>query len=186
MSGTLHKLSFDELKSSRPSLEELHDRTRFPVTVVLENIRSLYNVGSIFRTSDGAFVERIFICGYTGYPPRKEIDKTALGSTESVPWVHEPDTLKALKSLKREGYQLVALEHTNRSVSYREATFSFPVCLVLGNEVDGITGETVSICDMAVDLPMHGIKQSLNVSVAYGIAVYHIIEQFRNPGNNVL
>ena len=186
MSSTLHKLSFEELKSSRPSLEELHTRKRFPVTVLLENIRSLYNVGSIFRTSDGAFVERIFLCGYTGFPPRKEIDKTALGSTESVPWIHEPDTLKALKSIKSEGYQLVALEHTDRSVSYREAPFSYPVCLVLGNEVEGITEETVSFCDLAVDIPMHGIKQSLNVSVAYGIAVYHIIEQFANISNNAV
>jgi len=184
MSSTLHKLSFDELKSSRPSLEELQTRKRFPVTVLLENVRSLYNVGSIFRTSDGAFVERVFLCGYTGYPPRKEIDKTALGSTESVPWVHEPDTMKALKSIKDDGYQLVALEHTDRSVSYREASFSYPVCLVLGNEVEGITEETVSFCDMAVDIPMHGIKQSLNVSVAYGIAVYHIIEQYGKISNN--
>jgi tRNA G18 (ribose-2'-O)-methylase SpoU len=182
MSSILHKLSFEELKSTRPSLEELHTIKRFPVTVLLENIRSLYNVGSIFRTSDGACVERIFLCGYTGYPPRKEIEKTALGSTDSVPWVHEPDTMRALQLLKSEGYQLVALEHTDMSVSYREASFSYPLCLVLGNEVEGITDETVSLCDMAVAIPMYGIKQSLNVSVAYGIAVYHIIEQYGNPG----
>lgn len=173
------KLLNDEIKGKRPGVAELKAAERFPVAVIAENVRSLYNVGSMFRTSDGALIEKLWLCGYTGFPPRKEIDKTALGSVETVPWEHSEDTVSVIKKLKSEGYSIVALEHTNISVNYLEAEYKFPMCLMLGNEVDGLTEEAVALADSAVEIPMYGIKQSLNVSVAYGILVYHLIEEFR-------
>ncbi len=173
------KLSNDEIKGKRPGIAELLEYERFPVTVIAENVRSLYNVGSMFRTSDGALVEKLWLCGYTGYPPRKEIDKTALGSVATVPWEHSEDTLTVIKNLKSEGCSIVALEHTDLSVDYLEAEYKFPVCLMVGNEVDGLSEEAVALADAAVEIPMYGIKQSLNVSVAYGILVYHLIDEFR-------
>lgn len=171
---TIRKLSHKELKAARPGLDELKNSMRYPVAVVCEDIRSLYNVGSLFRTSDGAGIEKLYLCGYTGHPPRPEIDKTALGSVDSVPWEYRPNQFEVIRELKGRGYQIVVLEHTSRSVPYTEAAYEFPVCLVLGNEVKGITDEMVSRSDLAVDIPMHGIKQSLNVTVAYGIVVYHL------------
>jgi tRNA G18 (ribose-2'-O)-methylase SpoU len=173
------KLSNEEIKGKRPGVAELEETERFPVAVIAENVRSLYNVGSMFRTSDGALIEKLWLCGYTGFPPRKEITKTALGSVETVPWENNTDTVSVIKKLKSEGYTIVALEHTDSSVNYLEAEYKFPLCLMLGNEVEGLSEEAVSLADTAVEIPMYGIKQSLNVSVAYGILVYHLIEEFR-------
>ncbi len=170
----IRKLSHEELKAARPGETEFVGLPRLPVTVVCENIRSLYNVGSIFRTSDGAGIEKLYLCGYTGYPPRSEIEKTALGSVRSVPWEYVPNQFEAVRHLKKQGYSIIALEHTSGSVCYNEASYSFPLCLLIGNEVSGVTDELLTLCDMAVDIPMHGLKQSLNVSVAYGILVYHV------------
>jgi len=175
----INKLSFEEITAQRPTLEELRARERFPIAVVLENIRSLYNVGAMFRTSDGARIEKLYICGFTARPPRKEIDKTALGSTESVPWEWRASAVEAIDELRAKGYQIVTLEHTDRSVPHCDAPYRFPLCLVMGNEVDGVSPEAVAKSDLAVEIPMYGIKQSLNVAVAYGIAVFRIVEEFR-------
>ncbi len=147
---------------------------KLPIVALCEDIRSLYNVGSIFRTSDGAGIEKLYLCGYTGRPPRNEIEKTALGSVESVPWEYVPNQFEAVRGLRRRGYRIIALERTEGSVPYNEAEYSFPACLVLGNEVRGITPEMLSLCDMTMEIPMRGTKGSLNVSVAYGIAAYHL------------
>jgi tRNA G18 (ribose-2'-O)-methylase SpoU len=179
MDNGIKKLSFKEIKAARPSIEQLKMNSRFPVAVVLDKIRSIYNVGAIFRTSDGALIDKLYLCGYTASPPRKEIEKTALGSTESVPWEHCPQALDVIKDLKKKGYQIVSLEHTNRSLPYTTAQYKFPLCLVVGNEVEGISDEIVELCDMAVEIPMHGIKQSLNVAVAYGIMAYHLIAVYK-------
>ncbi|MCL1911813.1 MAG: RNA methyltransferase [Leptospirales bacterium] len=154
--------------------------SRFPISVVLENIRSLYNVGSVFRTSDGAFIEKLYLSGYTGFPPRKEIDKTALGSVDSVPWERVPNTFEIIYRLRGMGYQIVSLEQTEGGVPYNTADYRFPVCLIVGNEVSGVSKEVILKSDLAVDIPMYGTKHSLNAAVAYGIAVYHIIEKYRN------
>jgi tRNA G18 (ribose-2'-O)-methylase SpoU len=176
---TIKKKSHQELKSARPSLAELKKIKRFPVSVICEDIRSLNNVGSIFRTSDGAGIEKLYLCGYTGYPPRPEIDKTALGSVDGVPWEYRPNQFEVMLELRKRGYRIIALEHTNGSIPYTEARYEFPTCLVLGNEVKGISDELLSRCDMAVDVPMHGLKQSLNVTVAYGILVYHVVGVYK-------
>ncbi len=175
----IRKLTDQELKSARPAPEEVPGLPRIPVSVLCEDIRSLYNVGSIFRTSDGAGIEKLYLCGYTGFPPRAEIDKTALGSVAAVPWERRPNQFEVLRGLRKRGYRAVALEHTSASVPFDEARYEFPLCLVIGNEVKGVTEELLSLCDMAVDIPMHGKKQSLNVSVAYGIAIYHLAGVFR-------
>jgi tRNA G18 (ribose-2'-O)-methylase SpoU len=178
------KLVHEEVKAARPALEELAGVERFPVSIYAENIRSLYNVGSIFRTADGALAEKLWLCGYTGYPPRKEIDKTALGSALSVPWEHSEDGIPVLSGLKEKGVQLVALEHTDSSVKYTEADYNFPLCVMLGNEVEGLSDQAVSMCDIAVEIPMYGLKQSLNVSVACGVMLYFLVEEFLKRKNH--
>lgn len=175
----MKKISDDELKQKRPSQDALLIMARHPVTVIAENVRSLYNVGSIFRTSDGALIEKLFLCGYTGFPPRKEITKTALGSEESVPWERREDTISVIKNLKSLGYTIIALEHAEPGMDFFEAEYKFPLCLIVGNEVEGISEEVLSLCDSAVEIPMYGKKQSLNVSVAYGIVIYHVINEYR-------
>ncbi|MCP4138151.1 MAG: RNA methyltransferase [bacterium] len=179
----MRKLQYEEIKSTRPSLDEAKEQEKFPISVMLENIRSLYNVGAVFRTSDGAGIDTLYLCGYTGYPPRKELDKTSLGSVESVNWERYEDPLEAVEKLKAAGVQIVALEHTDKSVPYTEADYRFPLCLVLGNEVEGISEELVAACDIAVEIPMHGIKQSLNVSVAQGIMTFHLVEKYLEKKN---
>lgn len=171
----MKKLSYEDIKNNRPDLQDLFRLPRFPVVTVLENIRSLYNVGSMFRTADAARIAYMYLCGYTPHPPRKEIEKTALGSTESVPWEHSTKPTAVIRMLKNQGFTIAALEHTTASISYYTYDYSFPLCIVVGNEVEGISNEVISLCDVALEIPMFGIKHSLNVAVAYGIVVYHSV-----------
>jgi tRNA G18 (ribose-2'-O)-methylase SpoU len=147
---------------------------RLPICVVLNNIRSLHNVGTIFRTADGAGVEKIWLCGITGYPPQGGIAKTALGAQDHVPWEYREDVLGLVKELKRSGHQIVLLEQMHGSQSHDVFEPRPPVCLVIGNEVDGIAETLQSLTDAAIEIEMDGIKNSLNVSVAFGIAVYQL------------
>ena len=147
---------------------------RLPFCVVLNNIRSLYNVGSVFRTADGVGIEKLWLCGITGYPPQSGVAKTALGAEENVPWEYRKDVLPLLRELKQEGYQIVLLEQIKGSVAHDEFVPKDPVCLVVGNEISGISDDLVSMCDQAVEIDMAGIKNSLNVAVAFGIIGYHI------------
>jgi tRNA G18 (ribose-2'-O)-methylase SpoU len=147
---------------------------RLPLCVVLNNIRSLYNVGSIFRTADGIGIEKLWLCGITGYPPQSGIVKTALGAEENVPWEYRKDIFELLRELKAKGYQIVLLEQIKGSVSHDEFVAKAPVCLVIGNEISGISDELTSMCDCAVEIDMSGIKNSLNVAVAFGIIGYQI------------
>lgn len=171
----MRKLTYQEIFSNRPSLIELSKKERFPLYTLCENVRSLYNVGSIFRTSDAVRLKKLFLTGYTGFPPRKEIDKTALGSVESVEWERYENPFDAVTLLKKQKVPLIALEHTSESIPYYEFEFSFPFCLLLGNEVDGLTEELIAESDSAIEIPMFGLKQSLNVSVAYGVIMYHVL-----------
>jgi len=154
---------------------------RFPIFGLLDNIRSLYNVGSIFRTSDGALVQRLYLCGYTPAPPRKEIEKTALGATETVPWEYHQTPLAGLDATRKSGAKICVLEHTTASVPYYNIQMDdFPICLVVGNEITGVSPEVIAAADMALEIPMFGTKQSLNAAVAYGIAVFELVRIFRN------
>lgn len=145
------------------------------IYVLLNNIRSLHNVGSIFRTADAAGIKKIYLCGQTGYPPRKEITKTAIGAEEVVEWQYYIEAKDAIAQLKKEEVKLVALEQNERSIDYRKLEVSQPTCLVLGHEIDGVDSSILAECDEVIEIPMHGSKQSLNVSVAFGIAVYELV-----------
>jgi len=147
-----------------------------PLVVVLNDIRSLHNVGAIFRTADGVGVEKIWLCGITGAPPQSEIHKTALGAQERVPWEYHRDAAAVIMQLRERGYKIVLLEQTDESGDYFEFQPGGPVCLVLGNEITGVDDRLVSLADAAVEIPMAGVKNSLNVSVAFGVVAYH----FRN------
>ena len=165
----MKKLSHDELlqrQAVRPQ--------RLPFTIVLNNIRSLYNVGSIFRTADGAGVEKIWLCGITGIPPDTKISKTALGAEKEVPWQFRKTALECVRELKTQGYQIVLLEQTKQSLPFEDFNPTAPVCLVLGNETEGVGEDILPYCDRAIEIEMSGLKISLNVTVAFGIAAYHI------------
>ncbi len=153
-------------------------KQRIPVCVVLDNIRSLNNVGAIFRTADGAGIEKLWLCGITGYPPQGEIAKTALGAEESVVWEYAKDILEVVRQHKARGYQIVLLEQTDASVPYDEFFPDKPVCLVVGNEVDGVMEGLAQMADAAIEIPMAGVKNSLNVAVAFGVAVFHLTGVF--------
>ena len=174
----MRKLSYQEIFAQRPTLAELSNQDRFPFYALCENIRSLYNVGSIFRTSDAVRLAKLFLTGYTGYPPRKEIDKTALGAVDSVEWEHYKEPLEAVDQLKKLNIPLIALEHTSESVVYTDFKFNYPFCLVVGNEVDGISEKVLKETNASIEIPMYGLKQSLNVSVAYGVVMYFVLGQY--------
>lgn len=158
-------------------------QTRLPFCVVLNNIRSLYNVGAIFRTADGIGIEKLWLCGITGYPPQSGIAKTALGAEENVIWEYRKDILSLLRELKTQGYQIVLLEQIKGSVVHDEFIPERPVCLVVGNEINGISDDLIALCDQAVEIDMAGIKNSLNVAVAFGIIGYHIRSQLQSKRN---
>jgi len=180
----MRKLSFTEITRKRLSPEESERLARFPISVLLDNIRSLYNVGSIFRTADAARVDRLYLTGITGTPPRKEIDKTALGAVESVPWEYHSSPVSLIKSLKNQGIAIVVLEHTDNSISYKKLEYKFPLCLIVGNEVFGVQEEIIALADDAIEIPMFGVKQSLNVSVAFGVVIYEILFQYLKENLN--
>lgn len=177
---SMRKLTFEEIQQLRPQLEDLQCKPRYPFVVLLDNIRSLHNVGAIFRTADAVFLEHIYLCGITGSPPRDEIRKTSLGAEESVPWTFVHDAHEVVQKLRQEGYQIVSLEHTNKSEDYRTASYRFPLCLIVGHEYLGIQAALVASSDMAVEIPMYGIKQSLNVSVAFGVMAYELLNRCIN------
>jgi tRNA G18 (ribose-2'-O)-methylase SpoU len=181
MRKELRKLTHDEISTKRLSLDNVSSAQRLPVTCLLDSIRSLYNVGSIFRTSDGAMVDILYLCGHTPHPPRKEIEKTALGATKSVPWQYHRNPLTALQDARSKGAKICVLEQTTASVPYFDISKEdFPVCLVIGNEIVGVSPGLVSLADMAIEIPMYGVKQSLNAAVAYGIAVFELARIWRS------
>ena len=171
----IRKLSFEELVESRPTIEDARKRPRFPVYGLVDNVRSLHNVGAIFRTADGAGFSGLYLCGITGKPPQNEIHKTALGAEENVPWEYHSDAISLIRELKSRGIKIIVLEHTTNSLNYTEPVFPAPVCLVVGHEHHGVSAEICQMADVAIEIPMHGLKGSLNVSVAFGIAAYQII-----------
>ena len=167
----MRKLSHQEIVARQ---ENQSGKPRIPLVVVLNNIRSLHNVGSIFRTSDGMGVRKLWLCGITGSPPQSQISKTALGAEDKVEWEYCDDVLAVVKDLKKEGYQIVLLEQMDESSDYHDFVPAEKVCLVVGNEIAGISEGLIEVADSAIDIEMTGIKNSLNVSVAFGVAAYHL------------
>ena len=143
--------------------------------VICDNIRSLENVGSIFRTSDALGVTKIYLCGITGRPPQHKISKTALGAEETIPWEYCRKTGRLIDKLKKSRINIIALEQDKKAVEFTKTKFNFPVALILGNEVKGVSKAILKKCDKIIYLPMSGQKESLNVSVAFGVAGYEII-----------
>ena len=173
----MRKLKLEEI--GRISVDQFKSAEKLPVCIVLDNIRSLHNVGSAFRTADAFKIEKIFLTGITGTPPHREIHKTALGATESVPWEYHEDAAFAVKRLKDEGYTVVAVEQTTESVPLQkfEVKQSRRYCLVFGNEVNGVSDAVISLVDTAIEIPQEGTKHSLNISVCLGIVTWEIFKQ---------
>jgi len=181
----MKKLTHDQISENRSTLDSLHTVKRLPVYVILNSIRSNYNVGSVFRTSDGAMIKKLYLCGYTPHPPKKEIMKTALGATESVNWEYVKDPKDVILKLKKEGIKIAALELTENSFPYYQLKDeTFPLALVVGNEISGVSQELLDLCDFSVEIPQFGIKQSLNVAVAYGITIFELRKIF--DGKNMI
>lgn len=173
----MKKLSHEEVGGKRISLEQVKLVKRNPIYVLCDNIRSIYNVGSIFRTSDAALIEKLYLTGYTPYPPRPEIEKVALGSTKSILWEYHKNPIDIIKKLKSSGIKISSLELTNSSRMYYELKDSdFPLCLILGNELTGISNDLIEQSDFSLEIPQYGFKHSMNVSVAYGIAVFEMVK----------
>lgn len=150
-----------------------------PVSLLLDNVRSMYNVGAFFRTGDGVAIEHLYLSGITGRPPKKEITKTALGADETVAWTGTNDPAALLRTLHATGYEIAAIETSNHSVDLFDWEPRFPVCLVFGHEVDGVQPELLAACDTHVRLPMLGRKHSLNVATAGGVVLYELLRKYR-------
>lgn len=176
----MKKLSMDEL--NRVSTEEFKSQQKTPLVVVMDNVRSMYNVGSIFRTCDGFAVEKLLLCGITACPPHKEISKTALGATESVDWQHYTTTVEAVQELKTAGYDVYAVEQVDTSTSLQDflPKSGQKMAIVLGNEVFGVDDEVLPLCDGAIEIPQVGTKHSFNVSVAGAITIWEIFKKIKN------
>jgi len=166
----------DEL--GRMSVSEFKEAKKNPIVVVLDNIRSMHNVGSVFRTSDAFLIEAICICGYTPQPPHREIQKTALGATETVNWIYFNHTNDAILQLKAHGYSIFAVEQVEGSISLERFSASDKkIAVVFGNEVEGVDADVLANCDGCLEIPQLGMKHSLNISVAAGIVLWDLTKQ---------
>jgi 23S rRNA (guanosine2251-2'-O)-methyltransferase len=177
----MRKLSMEEL--GRKSVEEFRQSDKMPVTIILENIRSAYNVGSVFRTSDAFLAEAIYICGYSAKPPHKEIKKTALGAEETVEWKHFKNAADAIEELKSKKYKVYAVEQAEGSYELQAVSFepTEKIAVVFGNEVTGVEQSTIHLCDGCIEIPQLGMKHSLNIATAVGVVLWELVRS-RIPG----
>lgn len=173
------KLQNEEL--NRISVEEFKAQNKTPIIVVLDNIRSLNNIGSVFRTADSFLLEAIYLCGITAKPPHRDIQKTALGATESVLWKHFETTTKAIEVLKQDNFKIASIEQTENSVMLNEYTVNKEekLAIVFGNEVKGVEQEVIDNSDVVIEIPQYGTKHSLNISVSAGIVIWELQKQYR-------
>ncbi len=173
----MKKLKLEEL--GRISVNEFKEASKIPVCILLDNVRSLHNVGSAFRTADAFMIERIYLTGITGTPPHREIQKTALGATESVDWEYAESSVNVIRDLKNQDYKIVIIEQTTESISLKlfmpEKNHKY--CLVFGNEVDGVSEEAIQLADHAIEIPQSGTKHSLNISVCLGIVAWEFFKK---------
>lgn len=167
----------DEL--GRKSVDEFRQSDKIPIIVVLDNIRSMHNVGSVFRTADAFLIEAIYLCGYTPKPPHRDINKTALGATDSVNWSYFPTTLAAMEDLRVKGYGIYAVEQVTDSFLLNRLSTDRDekIALVFGNEVTGVDAQLLPICNGCIEIPQFGMKHSLNVSIAAGIVLWELVRQ---------
>lgn len=163
----------------RVTPEQFKSQDKYPLVMVLDNIRSMNNIGSIFRTCDAMNVEKLYLCGITACPPQKEIAKTALGATESVNWEYVEEVAELVRRLKEEQYTIAVVEQTDTSVMLQQVDFKQyeKLCLIVGNEVFGVTDTVLPLADLAVEIPQFGTKHSLNVTIAAGIVLWEAVRQ---------
>lgn len=166
------------LELTNCSVRQYREKEKLPVSVLLDNVRSMYNVGAVFRTSDAFLISEVLLCGITGCPPHPEIAKTALGADESVKWRYCQDALKEVKKMKEEGWNICVLEQAHGSIPLQDfsPSPSEKYLLVAGNEVSGVNQEIVDSADIILEIPQHGVKHSLNVSVSVGIALWQMVK----------
>ena len=173
----MRKLSMEEL--NRKTVEDFRNSAKSPIVVVLDNIRSMHNVGSVFRTADAFLISAIYLCGYSPRPPHRDIQKTALGATETVEWKYFPSTKEAVEMLKEDGFRIYAIEQTEGSQPLHEAggLATGKLAVIFGNEVEGVSNEVLGCCDGAIEIPQWGMKHSLNISVAAGIVLWELVRK---------
>ena len=169
----MRKLGMDEL--NRKSVNAFRESEKAPVVVVLDNIRSMHNVGSVFRTADAFLIRAIYLCGYTPQPPHRDIHKTALGATDTVEWKYFASAVEAVRELQSAGYKVYAVEQTSASVPLQEFAGPVPLAVVFGNEVSGVGDEALALCDGGIEIPQWGMKHSLNISIAAGIVLWELV-----------
>jgi 23S rRNA (guanosine2251-2'-O)-methyltransferase len=175
----MRKLSMDELK--RKTTEEFKNSSKIPIIIILDNVRSMNNIGSIFRTADAFLLQGIYLCGVTATPPHREIQKTALGATDSVSWRHFPVTLDALNELKSEGFTVYAVEQVENSAKLDEINLpNKKIALVFGNEVNGVEQTVIDNCAGCIEIPQYGTKHSLNLAVSVGIVAWDLMKKLKN------
>ena len=176
----MRKLKNSELK--RLSVQDFKDAKKTPLIVVLDNIRSLNNIGSVFRTSDAFLIEKIYLCGITAKPPHKDIQKTALGSTETVDWEYVADTLTLVKKLKTKGVNVLSIEQAEESTMLNDFTpkTNKTYAVVFGNEVKGVQQDVVSVSDVVIEIPQFGTKHSLNISVSCGVVLWDLFSKLNS------
>ena len=176
----MKKLKNSEL--DRISIEEFKKLKKIPITILLENIRSAHNIGSVFRTADSFLINEIILCGISAQPPNKDIRKTALGSSESVEWKYERNIDVAIQKLKDEGNKIISIEQTTNSISLEnfKPSNNSKYAIIFGDEVNGIEQRTIDLSDMAIEIPQYGTKHSLNISVAAGIIIWNIFSKINH------
>ncbi len=178
----MRKLKNSEL--NRKSVEEFKKTEKFPFIILLDNVRSLNNIGSVFRTADGFLIEAVYLCGITATPPHKDIHKTALGATDSVEWKYFNKTTDAIKQLRKEGYKIISVEQTDSSVMLNE----FPLqknesyALIFGHEMKGVDQSVIDMSDISIEIPQFGTKHSFNISVSVGIVLWDLINKLKKSG----
>lgn len=170
----MRKLSMDEL--GRMSVADFKEAPKKPIVVVMDQIRSMHNVGSVFRTADAFLINGICLCGFTPQPPHRDIHKTALGATESVDWMYYEQTTDAVIALKEQGYKVYAIEQTEGSIPLNQfEKNNTPIAFVFGNEVDGVDQTVIEFCDGVIEIPQWGMKHSLNISVAAALVLWEFV-----------
>lgn len=175
----MRKLKTAEL--GRVGIEDFKKQDKLPLVVVLDNVRSMHNIGSIFRTSDGFAIEGIYLCGITARPPHREIEKTALGATQSIDWIYSPDITETINELKEEGYTIIAIEQAVDSVMLNDfkPISSLKYALIFGNEVNGVSNEAMQLIDNCIEIPQFGTKHSFNIVVSAGIVLWDFFAKLK-------
>ena len=178
------KKTMDELE--RKSAEEMNSAAKNPIIIILDDVRSMQNVGAIFRTADAFAITAIYLCGYTPAPPHRDIHKTALGATETVTWKHFPDTIAAIEEAKEQGFDIYAVEQTHNSTSLQDIHVSLGkgMALVFGNEVNGVSDGALALSKAAIEIPQWGSKHSLNISVSVGVVVWDLLHKMNTKSNH--